>query len=248
MKFVFYFFMYLILAKYLFILGGYAIFFVITKKLTLKIPNKNYIIESSTNAKNKINKANEKSKNIKLYIYIKNFLFGYMRYLLMYTGKIPSHLIRNFIYKYIYHLRIEKKVVIYGGAEIREPYKIFIGEGTIIGDDAKLDGRNGILIGKNVNFSTGVWIWTNQHDPQSPTFSSLGEEKPVIINDRAWISSRVTILPGVVIGEGAVVAANAVVTKDVEPYSIYGGIPAKKIGERTKNLVYEFDGHYSPFY
>lgn len=243
MKFIVYFIIYLILIKYLIILGGNLVFFAITKKIASKTPNTNYIIKSRASTKNKTSKV---SKNIKLYI--KKFLFGYMRYLLMYTGKIPSHVVRNFIYKHIYHLRMDKKVVIYAGAEIREPYKVFIGEGTIIGDDAKLDARNGIIIGKNVNFSTGVWIWTNQHDPQSSTFSSLGEEKPVIINDRAWISSRVTILPGVVIGEGAVVAANAVVTKDVEPYAIYGGIPAKKIGERTKKLVYEFDGHYSPFY
>jgi acetyltransferase-like isoleucine patch superfamily enzyme len=55
-------------------------------------------------------------------------------------------------------------------------------------------------------------------------------------------------LPGVTIGEGAVVAAGAVVTKDADPYGIYGGVPAKKIGERSKDLVYELDGKPLPFY
>ena len=51
----------------------------------------------------------------------------------------------------------------------------------------------------------------------------------VIIKDDVWIGANVKILPGVIIGEGSVIAAGAVVTKDVEPYSLYGGVPAKKI-------------------
>lgn len=61
-----------------------------------------------------------------------------------------------------------------------------------------------------------------------------------------WIASRVTILPGVTIGEGAVVAAGAIVTKDVEPYSIVAGVPAKRIGERNKNLEYTLN--HMPFF
>jgi maltose O-acetyltransferase len=64
--------------------------------------------------------------------------------------------------------------------------------------------------------------------------------------ENVWIASRVTILHGVTIGEGAVVAAGAVVTKDVEPYSIVGGVPAKKIGERNKNLEYTLS--HKPFF
>lgn len=64
----------------------------------------------------------------------------------------------------------------------------------------------------------------------------------VTIGNRAWIGSNVTVLPGVSIGEGAVCCANCVVTKDVSPYSIVAGIPAKKIGERTRDLRYVFNG------
>lgn len=70
---------------------------------------------------------------------------------------------------------------------------------------------------------------------------------PVKIHGRVWISCRTIILPGVTIGEGAVIAAGAVVTKDVELYSIYGGIPAVKIGERNRNLIYNFNGRFLPF-
>jgi acetyltransferase-like isoleucine patch superfamily enzyme len=100
------------------------------------------------------------------------------------------------------------------------------------------------VIGQNVNFSAEAAIWTQQHDPQSATFEIYSA--PVVVEDRAWISFRSTVLPGTTIGEGAVVAANAVVTKDVPKFTIVGGIPAKVIGSRNHNLTYKFEGHYLP--
>jgi acetyltransferase-like isoleucine patch superfamily enzyme len=129
-----------------------------------------------------------------------------------------------------------KDAIIYGGFHIREPSKISIGKGTIIGHGTTLDGRNGIIIGENVNFSSEVMVWTMQHDYNHPSFPPVGGE--VVIHDYAWISVRAIILPNVTIGEGAVVAAGAVVTKDVEPYTVVGGIPAKKIALRNKDLDY----------
>ena len=67
------------------------------------------------------------------------------------------------------------------------------------------------------------------------------------IKDRCWISGDTTILPGVTSGEGCVIASGAVVTTDCEPYGIYAGIPAKRIGERTKNVFYKFDGSHDWF-
>lgn len=231
----------IILLKYVVRLIGYAICFLVIgiqdrKSDTSIVITNEYPADSGTS-----NRPSFKGK-------IRSYILGYIRYSTMKTGKIPSHTIRDFIYRRVYRIKLAEKAVIYGGSEIRTPQNLYIGEGTIIGDDAKLDARNKIIIGKNVNFSTGVWIWTEQHDPQRHDFASPLGKKTVIINDRAWISSRVTILPGVQIGEGAVIAAGAVVTKDVEPYSIYGGIPAKKIGERNKDLTYEFNGSYLPFY
>jgi acetyltransferase-like isoleucine patch superfamily enzyme len=158
------------------------------------------------------------------------------KYLMLFgIGRIPSHFLRCSFYTF-FGMHIGSKATIYSGAEIRRPECIVIGDGTIIGHDAKLDGRHGICIGKNVNFSTGVWIWTAQHDYNDPAFGDIGGT--VTIGDNAWLSCRVTILPNVTIGEGAVVAAGAVVTKDVEAYTVVGGIPAKKIGERSRNVEY----------
>ena len=67
----------------------------------------------------------------------------------------------------------------------------------------------------------------------------------VTISDYAWLSSRTTILPGVTIGEGAVVAAGAVVTKDVADHAIVAGVPARVIGTRTANLEYRLGEYLS---
>ena len=163
------------------------------------------------------------------------------------VGGFPSQRLRLFVYRNILKICIGRNTVIYGGAEIRCPENLSIGNNTTIGHYAILDARNGIKVGDNVNFSTGVWIWTAEHDPQDPLFTAKGA--PVIIGDYAWISCRTTILPGVTVGKGAVVAAGAVVTNNVPEYVIVAGVPAKIIGKRNRELKYKLgkEAGYSPF-
>lgn len=243
----------IILCKYIIIIFGYIVVYIETSHMRKKNSEIDYSDKQLIRDINIKKMQGENSPNSKRYFksiinWVFSLMSGWLRYSAMFTGKIPSHCIRNFIYRHIYHMKLYKNAILYGGSEIRAPYNIEIGEGSIIGDNAVLDGRNGIIIGKNVNFSTGVWIWTEQHNPQSSGFSCVNEGAPVIIEDRAWLSCRTIILPGVTIGEGAVIAAGSIVTKNVEPYAIYGGVPAKKIGERNKDLNYEFKGEYLPFY
>ena len=170
---------------------------------------------------------------------------GLRLFLINLVGYIPSQLIRLFIYRFFCGFKIDSQVVIYGGAKIRSPENISIAQNTIIGSNSSLDGRGGITIGSNVNFSSEVAIWTVQHDPQDQDFDVKSGE--VVIEDYAWISFRAVILPSVKIGEGAVVAAGAVVTKNVEPYTIVAGIPAKTIGVRKKDLSYTLGSSFFPF-
>ena len=98
----------------------------------------------------------------------------------------------------------------------------------------------------NVNVSSNVSIYTLQHDHRDPKFGTIGGK--VVIGDRVWLGSNVIVLPGVTIGEGAVCCAGCVVTKAVEPYAVVAGIPAKKVNERPRNLMYEFDGKSCKLY
>lgn len=156
------------------------------------------------------------------------------------AGFFPSHYVRLLIYR-LFGMQIGRGSHIYMGAEIRGPRRIKIGNGCSIGHNAILDGRYHLTIGNNVNISTGVWIWTRSHDINSPVFA--GTRAPVVIEDYVWLSCRSIVLQGVTIGEGAVVAAGALVTKDVEPYTVVGGVPAEKIGERSRELKYELSDY-----
>lgn len=112
-----------------------------------------------------------------------------------------------------------------------------------------LDARNGIEIGRYVNFSANVSVYTEQHDHRAADFScNTGIKKKVTIGDRVWIGPNAILLPGITIGEGAVVAAGSVVTHDVAPYTVVGGIPAKKINDRPRELTYVFEGKESRIY
>lgn len=125
---------------------------------------------------------------------------------------------------------------------MRCPSKLTIDENSIIGDRCELDARGSVLIGKNCNLSSEVHIWTGQHDPKGVHFEYV--VKPVVIKDRCWISSNTIVLPGVTMGEGSVLAAGGVLTRDTEPFSIYAGVPAKKIGERPHELEYVFNSNH----
>lgn len=176
--------------------------------------------------------------------FIEHFLhYGGARWLISNTSMIPSHHVRKWVYMCL-GAHIEENVVFHYKTEIRDPYKLHIAKGAIIGDNALLDARMGLEIGENVNLSSNVQIYTLQHDHRDPYFSCQENKKmSVEIGDRVWLGCNVIVLPGVAIGEGAVCCAGAVVTKDVPPYSIVAGIPAKVIGQRTHDLKYEFSGN-----
>lgn len=169
-----------------------------------------------------------------------HFCEDFLIFILTMTGYVPCHIFRKTLYR-ICGARIGRNTSFHWRTRFFNPWNLSVGKNSIIGNDAMLDARKGIHIGDNVSFSMGVWIWTMEHDPQDPYYGVKGGQ--VIIEDYAWISCRAIILPGVTIGKGAVVAAGAVVTKDVPPYVIVGGVPAKKIGMRTKELHYKLNFH-----
>lgn len=115
--------------------------------------------------------------------------------------------------------------------------KFRMGRNSVINFGCYLDNRRGIYIGDNVGIAHNTKIYTLGHDMNDPKFGTKGA--PVHIKDNAFIFSNAMIMPGVTIGEGAIVLAGSVVTKDVEPWTIVGGNPAKKIRERQQNVDYK---------
>jgi acetyltransferase-like isoleucine patch superfamily enzyme len=116
------------------------------------------------------------------------------------------------------------------------PNKVTIGSYSHINRDCIIDARGGLTIGDSVSISHRVNVMTGSHDVQSPTMA--GVFKPIVIEDYAWIGIGATVLQNVTIGRGAVVCAGAVVTKDVAPFDIVAGVPAKPIGRRREDLHY----------
>lgn len=115
-----------------------------------------------------------------------------------------------------------------------------VGKNTVINEGCRFDSRGGITIGENVSISSEVVILTADHDPMSPEFRY--RERPVTIEDHVWIGTRAIVLPGVTIGRGAVVAAGAVVTRNVPSLEIVAGVPARSVGRRPESaLGYELD-------
>jgi acetyltransferase-like isoleucine patch superfamily enzyme len=171
---------------------------------------------------------NSRLKTIRseLLLYLTNKLVTY----------IPSKSIRIFFYKKLFRLKIGKGSYIFMGTSFNGVGNIQIGENSIINQNCRLANNGNIKIGNNTSLSPEVFILTADHDLHSPNF--IGRVKPVTIEDYVFIGARATIMPGVTLSKGCAVAAGAIVTKDVAPYIIVAGVPAKPIGKRPEDLDY----------
>jgi len=130
------------------------------------------------------------------------------------------------------------------GCQVLNGRKVHLGDRAIINFGCLFDGRiYEIRIGNDVSIGPEAAILTLGHDPQSPDFSDRGGA--VVIGDRVWIGYRAIVLPGVEIGEGAVIGAGSVVTRNVPAFAIMAGSPAKVIGERRRDLNYHLN--YRPW-
>lgn len=153
------------------------------------------------------------------------------------VGFIPIYFVRYLFYRAA-GVKIGKGAHIYMGAQFFYPNGVEIGKGSAIGQGIFLDGREKLKIGDYVDIASDVMIYNSEHDIEAEDFHAI--LAPVEIGDYVFIGPRAVILPGVKIGLGAIVAAGAVVTHDVEDFMIVGGVPAKIIGERkNKDLHYK---------
>jgi len=178
-------------------------------------------------------RARKEKKLVSILVQAYFFLWAFNRFAATLTGYIPIHTVRLLLYKYLFRVAVPFDAIIFNRCRYTEPAGVHIGHHSIIGSYAYLDGRMGLFIGSNVNIGDEVRIFTLEHDITSSNFATKGGA--VYIGDWVYVGARVTILPSVRIGAGAVVASGAVVTKDVEPWTMVGGVPARFI--KTRPIV-----------
>ena len=146
---------------------------------------------------------------------------------------ILSNTVRIFFYKRT-GMKVGKNTRIFRKCYLQKLNGIRIGNNCVIGFFCRLNGKGLLTIGDNVNISSETIIESGSHD--FVTFESLF--KPITIKDNVWIGTRAMILQGVTIGEGAVVAAGSVVTRNIPPFAIVAGVPARVIGTRPDKIDY----------
>jgi acetyltransferase-like isoleucine patch superfamily enzyme len=121
-------------------------------------------------------------------------------------------------------------VYIHPRARLTPPRKVTLGASCLVGN-AYLYALAPISIGAHAVIGDGVFLCSASHDHSDPDFALV--TKPIRVGDHAWIATNATVMPGVSVGRGAVVAAGAVVTRDVPDMTIVGGNPAREIGKRA---------------
>lgn len=162
-------------------------------------------------------------------------------YILNITYSIIPNPLRNY-YLRLFGIVVNDKSSIHRGCKFFHVGNINIGKKSVVNWGCFLDNRRGIYIGNNVGIAHNTKIYTLGHDLNDPEFKTKGNS--VHIEDNAFIFSNAIIMPGVSIGEGAIVLAGSVVTKSVEPWTIVGGNPAKKIRERKRDINYSSNYRY----
>jgi len=141
---------------------------------------------------------------------------------------------RNWLLR-LFGARIGKNVHVYNSATVYFPWNLEIGDWSAIGEHAFIYNLGPVCIGSNVTISQRAHLCAGTHDHTDPALPLL--KPPISIGDQAWVCADAFIGPGVTVGEGAVVGARAVAIRDVEPWLIVVGNPARPVGKRVLGSV-----------
>lgn len=171
------------------------------------------------------------SFNNRLYRFIWNFIWA-----IFYRPSPRNfHLWRRLLLR-IFGAKVASNANAYPSARIWAPWNLIMMEGSCIGESVDCYCVDKIIIGRNATVSQYSFLCTASHDCKdgnifkSPIMPLLSA--PIVIGDYAWVAADVFIGPGVIVGEGAVVGARATVLKNVDPWVVVAGNPAKEIGKR----------------
>jgi acetyltransferase-like isoleucine patch superfamily enzyme len=147
-----------------------------------------------------------------------------------FLGFIPRFIVCKLFFKKLSSFCvIQPNVYIVHGFRIKCGSNFAVNSNTYINAVGGLEIGNNVLLGPNIVISSGEHQYT---DKKLPVMLQKIVHKKIIIEDGVWIGANAVIMPGITLGEGTIVGAGAVVTKSTEPYSIVGGVPARKIKNR----------------
>ena len=161
---------------------------------------------------------------------IGRFIWGLTELVLFRPSPRPFHPWRAFLLR-LFGARIGHGAHIYAGVRVWAPWMIEVGEESGVGDGVILYSQGRITIGKKAVISQGAHLCGGTHDYTDPEFPLVA--LPISIGDYAWIAAEAFVHPGVSVGEGAVIGARSVVTRDMPPWTVSAGNPCKPIKPRV---------------
>lgn len=135
----------------------------------------------------------------------------------------------------IFGAKIGRGCTVYPSCKIWAPWNLEMNDYACLSFEVDCYCVDRVTIGRHATVSQGAFLCTASHDISDPGMRLL--TAPIVIGDNAWVTARAIICPGVTLGEGAVIGAGAVVSKDVEPWTVVGGNPAKFIKNRIIKLA-----------
>jgi len=176
-----------------------------------------------------INTDTYKGPSFSLRNRIGRLMWNFAYALLFYPSPRPVHAWRRFVLK-LFGASIGPRCHIYPKAKIWAPWNLVCDEEVGIGDSVIVYNQALITLGKRAVISQGAHLCTGTHDYESSGFELLA--KPITVGDHAWLAAECFVHPGVTIGEGAVIGARSVVTRDMPAWMVCAGNPCKPIKHR----------------
>lgn len=163
------------------------------------------------------------------------------------VSRVPAHSLRHLWYRRAMGFDVGPAAVILPDVRFARRGNLVVGAGAVINNGCRIDNRFPVAVGAFTSLSYGTVVLTKGHDIEDPHFATRGAS--VTIGDYVWCTVRTTVLPGVHIGDRAVVLPGSVVTRDVPAGDVVGGNPARHVRERAIEPydVAPYRGHFPVF-
>jgi len=158
-------------------------------------------------------------------------LWGVARLFLFRLTPRPLHAWRSLVLR-AFGAKLGRRCAIYPRADIWAPWNLECEDVVTIADDAILYNPRPVRLGSHAIVSREAYLCGASHDCDDPVFPRV--EGPIAVGPYAWICARATVMLNVTVGEGAVLALSSVATRDLEPWSVYAGVPARKVRDRRR--------------